>query len=172
MHDRGDAKDHQRAGGHERRMQALRKADPVEHDDDQASPQDAEDAGQDRFLGERTEDVLPGFLACQQILDQQQGQQHGEGIVASGFDLERGADARAQPQAVRMGEEEDRRRIGRSDHGTDQQRLDPAEIERVFGRRRRQCGRQQALPRSPASGRARTRCERSRSACAGHRQRE
>ena len=57
---------------------------------------------EDRLLGEHGRDMLPGAVADREEFDQQDGEQHRERIVAAGFDFERRADARAQPQALGM----------------------------------------------------------------------
>ena len=68
------------------------------------------------------------LVADQQDLDQHDGEEDRERIVGAGFDLERGADARPQPQAARHEQEEHRRGVGRGHHRADQQRLDPAQM--------------------------------------------
>ena len=77
-------------------MQTLRKAEPVEHQHDQPAADDADEAAEDRLLGERRGHVLPRPLAQHQELDQHQREKHREWIVAAGLHLEGGADARAK----------------------------------------------------------------------------
>ena len=60
---RGKPEDHQRAGGHERRVQALRQAEPVEHQHDRAPAQDAEEGAEDRLLGQHRRDLVPRLAA-------------------------------------------------------------------------------------------------------------
>ena len=68
------------------------------------------------------------LLAGEQDLDQHDGEEDRERIVDAGLDLERGADARAQPQALGVQQEEHRRGVGRGHHRADQQRLAPVQF--------------------------------------------
>ncbi len=131
----GEAEDHQRAGGHERRVQALRERQPVEHENDDPAANRTDDGAEDRLLREHRQHVLPRAVADGEKLDQEDGQQDRERIVAAGLDLERRADARAQPQSSRMHEEEHRRGIGRGDDRAHQQRLDRVHSQRIGGDR-------------------------------------
>src|SRR5262249_33150417 len=129
VHDRRDAKDHQRAGGHERRMQALRQTEPVEHEHDGA-PADEPDYGAEHSLtAELEDDRLPRALAVQQEFDQHNGEEHGKRVVAAGFHLDGGGDARAQAQPAGMQQEEHGGGVGRGYHRADQHRLDPVHVE-------------------------------------------
>ena len=96
----------------------------------------------------------PRIVAARNQFDQHQGEKHRERIVGAGFDLERRADARAQPQALRVHQQKHRRGVGRGHHRADQQRLDPVEPERISGDRRGdQCGQQHANGRQHHRGR-------------------
>ena len=117
-------------------MKSLRQGEPVEHDRHDAAAQNADDRTEDGLLGKRACDRRPRPVADQQDLDQHDGEEHGERIIGAGFDFERRADPRTQPQAAGMDQEEHRGRIGRADHRADQECLEPADAERVFGDRR------------------------------------
>ena len=140
MPDLGQREDHHRAGRHERRVQALRQVEPVEHQHHAAAAGIA-DQGADQRLGDQERrDVVPGLAAVQDHLDQHDGEEDRERIVDPGLDLERRADARPQPQPLGVQQEEHRRGVGRGDDRADQQRLGPAEPERKHRRRRGQRG--------------------------------
>ena len=140
---RGEAEDDERARGHERRVQPLRQPQPVEHDHDGAPADDADDGAEHGLLGEHGEHVLPRAIADREEADEEQSEQNRKRIVAAGFDLEGGADARAQAQSAGMKQKEYRRGIGRGHDRADQQRLGPAHGEQIFGDRRGQRRRQQ-----------------------------
>ena len=72
-------------------------------------------------------------FADRKQFDQHQREKHRERIVGAGFGLQRRADARTQPQALRMHQKKHRRGIGRRHHGADQQRLGPVQVEDIFG---------------------------------------
>ena len=127
VHRVGEGEHHQRADRDERRVQALRQHEPVEHQRDDSPAAIADDAAENRRRAGTSQRVRPALVADQQDLDQQQGEKHRERIVGAGLDLERRAHARAQPQAACVDQEEHRRRVGRGHHRADQQRLHPAE---------------------------------------------
>ena len=81
--------------------------------------------------------LAPRLAADEQEFHQDDGQKDRERIVEAGFDLQRRADARPQPQSLGMEQEEDGGGIGRGDHRAHQQRLGPAETE---GQHRRRSG--------------------------------
>ena len=101
MHRIGEGEHDQRAHRHERRVQALRQRQPVEHQRDDPPAGDADDAAEHRIAHEGHQRMRPALVADQQDLDQQQRQEHRERIVGAGFHFQRGAHARAQPQARR-----------------------------------------------------------------------
>ena len=133
-------------------MQALRQRQPVEHDDDGTPTENSDQRAECRLLREHREHVLPGAIPDGEKLDQDDRQQHGERIVAAGFDLEGRADARAQPQPAGMDQKEYRCGVGRGDDRADQQRLGPGHAEQKFRHRSRQRRRHQ-----DANGRQRDR---------------
>ena len=135
MQPRSEAEDDERARGHERRVQALRQREPVEHEHDGPPAENADDGAEHGLLGQHRQHVSPRPFARRQILDQKDGEQDRERIVAAGFDLERSADAGAQAQAAGMDQEEHRRGIGRGHDRTHQQQLAPAHVEQVLGDR-------------------------------------
>ena len=92
-------------------------------------------SAQHGLLGQHCEHVSPRPFARRQVLDQEHGEQDGERIVAAGFDLERGADARPQAKTAGMHQEEHRRGVGRGDDRAHQQRFAPAHVEQVAGDR-------------------------------------
>ena len=135
----GQAEHHQRAGGDERRVQALRQRQAVEHQHDGAAADPADEAAEDRLLAQQRRAMsLHALVAEQQDLDQHDGEEDRERIVDAGLDLERRADARAQPQALGVEQEEHRRGVGRGHHRADQQRLDPGQAAAPSGDRRGQ----------------------------------
>ena len=140
---RSKAEDDERARGHERSVQPLRQRQPVEHDDDGPPAEHADDGAEHGLLGEHGEHVLPRAIVDREEADQEQGEQNRERIVAAGFDLEDGADARAQAQSAGMKQKEHRRGVGRGHDRADQQRLGPVHGEQIFGDRRGQRRRQQ-----------------------------
>ncbi len=92
--------------------------------------------------------MLPGLIAHDQEFQQDQCEQDGEGIVDAGFHLKRGSDARAQPQAASMDEEEDRCGVGGGKQRTDQQSFRPVEAEQQHHRRSGDHSRQKHTDRS------------------------
>ncbi len=166
----GQAEHHQRAGRDERRMQALRQLQAVEHQHHGAAAEPADDAADDRLLGQQDVAISPhDLLPGKQDFDQDDGEEDRERIVDAGLDLERRADARAQPQALGVQQEEHRRGVGRGHHRADQQRLGPGQAERPDRDRRGQRRRDQHADGREQAGRAPARCGRSRAACAGRR---
>jgi hypothetical protein len=98
--------------------------------------------------------MLLGAVADGQKFDQEDGEQNRERIVAAGFDFEDRADARTQPQAMGMDQEEHRRGVGRGYDRADQQRLGPAHAEQNFrDRRGHRRGQQYAKRREHERGR-------------------
>src|SRR5450830_1426734 len=97
-----------RAHRHERRMQSLRQSKPVEHQRDDPPAGDADDATQHGIAQEDHQHMRPGLVAGQQELHQQQRKKDRERIVGAGFDFQRRAHARAQPQATRIDQQEHR----------------------------------------------------------------
>ncbi len=136
MRDLRRAKDHQRRRGDERRMQALRQRDLVERQHHQAPADHAHDGAEDGFAGELQRDMRERALAARNEFDQHQGEEDCKGIVGAGFGFQRGADAGAQAQALCMHQQKHRRGIGRGHYRADQQRLDPVQVEGIFGDRR------------------------------------
>ena len=65
----------------------------------------------------------------QQDFHQHEREKDRERIVGAGFDLDRGGDARAQPQAARMHQEEHGGGVGRGHRRAQQQAFEPAEAE-------------------------------------------
>ena len=143
MRDLGCAKNHQRRGRDERCVQALRQRHAVERDHDQPAADHADDGAEDRLAGEFQRDVRGRALPARDEFHQHQGEEDRKRIVGAGFSLQRRADPRAQPQALRMHQKKHRRRVGGGHHRTDQQRLGPAEVEHIFRDRRRDQRRQQ-----------------------------
>jgi hypothetical protein len=136
MHRLRRGKDHQRGRGDERRVQALRERDPVERQHHQPSANDAEERAQKPFPRELDCDMRGRRVPARDVLDQHQREEDCERIVRAGFGFQRRADARPQPQALRMHQQEYGRRIGRGDDRADQKRLGPVEIERIARDRR------------------------------------
>ena len=166
----GQAEDHERAGRDERRVQALRQLQPVEHQHHARPPSQPIRPPEHRLARPAARRCrLQRLVAEQQDLDQHDGQEDRERIVDAGFDLERGADARPQPQALGVQQEEHRRGVGRGDHGADQQRLRSSSGPAPDGHRRGQRRGDQRRRRSPACRPAPARCGRSRAGCAGRR---
>ncbi len=97
MHRIGRGKHDQRAHRHERRVQALRQREAVEHQSDDAAAGDADDAAEHRIAQEYHQRMRPALVADQQELHQQQREKDRERIVGAGFDFQRCAHARAQP---------------------------------------------------------------------------
>ena len=127
-------------------------------------PSDAEDGPEHRSRATNGEQCCARVCSpAEQDLDQDDGEKDRERIVDAGFDLERGADARPQPQPPGVEQEEHRRRVGRGHHGADQQRLGPVDAAHDTGDRRGQRRRDQDTQRWRAGLRARARCGRSRS---------
>jgi hypothetical protein len=110
----------------------------VTNDDDRPSAEDADHGSERGLLDEQGEHVLPGAISDGEKLDQNDGQQHRERIVAAGFNLERRADPRPQAQPARVDQKEHRCGIGRRHDRADQQRLGPAHPEQIFRDRRGQ----------------------------------
>jgi len=69
-----------------------------------------------------------------------------------GFNLERRADARPQPKTLGVHQQEDGGGVGRGHHRADQKCLGPADIERIFGDRRRNQRRHQHAEGGQNSG--------------------
>ena len=136
MGDLGQPENHQRGGGDERRMQALRQGHPVERGHHDHAAEQADQGAEERLADELQHDMRRGVLSHRQPFDQHQRQEHRERIVGAGFDLERRADAGAQAQALGMDQQEHRRGVGRRHHGADQQCFGPFDAKGVFGDRR------------------------------------
>ena len=69
---RGEAENDHRAGGHERRVQALRQLEPVEHQHHGAPAEHADERAQDGLLGQHGEhDVAQDPSPADRIFDQQ-----------------------------------------------------------------------------------------------------
>ena len=130
------AEDDERGRRHERRVQPLRQRHLVEADHHQAAADDAEQRAEHGLANQFDHEMRERAVADRDQLDQHQGQEHRERIVAAGLRLQRGADARPQPQALGMHQQEHGRGIGRGDDGADQHGFGPAEVERIFRDRR------------------------------------
>ena len=130
------AENHQRRGGDERRVQALRQRHAIERQHHQPAADHADDGAQHRLAAEFQRDMPCRAVADRNQFDQHQREKYREGIVGAGFGLQRRADARPQPQALRVHQQKYRRRIGRGHHRADQQRLGPVQIEHISGDRR------------------------------------
>ena len=81
-----------------------------------------------------------GLAPCRSISISTMVRKIANGSLIAGFDLQRRADARPQPQPLGVQQEEHGRGVGRGDDGADQQRLGPAEAERIHRRRRGERG--------------------------------
>ena len=136
VHHLRGGEDHQRRCGHERRMQALRQRHAIERDHHRPPADDADDGAEPGLLKQLQQHMAGRRVADRDELDQHQGEEHRERIVAAGFRFQRRADPRPQAKSLRMHQQEHRRRIGRGDDGADQQRLGPVEVERVARDRR------------------------------------
>ena len=132
----GEGEEDQRAHSHERRVQPLRQSQPIEHQGYNPPTDNTDDAAEAGIEHEGRQPVGPALLADQQNFDQQHGQKHRERIVAARFYFQRGAHARAQPQAAGIDQQKYRRGVGGGDRGTDQQRLRPTDSQHVLGDRR------------------------------------
>ncbi len=119
-------------------MEPLRQAEPIKCPDGRAPAEEANRGSAETFPGKARQRQPPGFLTAQQQLDQHQREENGERIVGAGFDLERCADPRAQPQTVSVEEEKHRGRVGRGHHGAGEQGFGPAQSEGELGKRGRQ----------------------------------
>ena len=133
MPDLRRAENHQRRGGDKGRVQALRQRHAVERQHHQTAADDADDAAEHGFAAKLQRDMRRRALADRNELDQHQREKYRERIVGAGFRLQRRADARAQPQALRMHQQKHRRGIGGRHHRADQQRFGPVQVERIFG---------------------------------------
>ena len=111
VHRVGEGEDNQRADRHERRMQALRQRQSVEHQSNDLAAGETDNAAEDGIAQESHHSMRPALIADQQDLYQQQGKKHRERIIGAGFHFQHGAHARTQPQAPRIDEEKDRGRI-------------------------------------------------------------
>ena len=143
MRDLRATEDHQRRRGDERRVQALRQRHAIERQHDEAAADHADDRAEKRLAGEFHRNMRERTRAARDELDQHQREKDREGIVGAGFGFQRRTDARAQPQALRMHQKKHRGRIGGGHDSTDQKRLGPVQVERIFGDRRRDQRRQQ-----------------------------
>ena len=130
------AEDHQRRGGDERRVQALRQRDAIERQYHQPAADETDDGTENGLAKEFEADMQGRALADRNQLDQHQGQEHRERIVGAGFNFKGGADARPQPQPLGVNQQEHRGGVGGSEHGARQQRFGPVQVERIFGHRR------------------------------------
>ena len=133
MHDLRAAENHQRRGGDERRVQPLRQRDAVQPQHHQPAAEHADDGAEHGLAGEFQHHMRDRAFADRNQFHQHQGEKHRERIVGAGFDLQRRADARTQPQALRMHQQEHRRGVGRRQYRAGQQRFGPVQVERVFG---------------------------------------
>ncbi len=146
--------DHHRGGRDERRVQALRQVEPVEHQHHQPAAEIADQAAEHEFAGQQHGDAAPRPVAEQQVFDQRDGEEDRDRIVEPGFDLQRGVDARPQPQALGVQQEEHGGGVGRGHHGAGQQRLRPAHAQREHRSRRGQRGGDHDAGRRQRPGRA------------------
>ncbi len=137
MPDLRRTENHQGCGRHKRRVQALRQRHPIKREHHQPAAGDADDGAEHGFAAEFQRDMKGRAFADRNQFDQHQRKKYRERIVGAGFDLQRRADPRTQPQALRMHQEKHRRGIGRRHHGAHQQRFGPVQIERILGDR---CG--------------------------------
>ena len=145
VRDLREAEDHQRGGGDEGRVQPLRQRDLVERQHHQPAADHPDDETEHGFPEKLRHHMADRALAHRDQLDQHQGEKHREWIVGAGFHFQRGADARPQPQPLRVHQQKHRGGVSGGDHGADQQRLGPVQVERESGDRRGdQRGRQHA----------------------------
>ncbi len=133
-----ERKHDQNAGRDEGRVEPLRQAEPVERPDGRAPANEANRGSAEAFPGEARQGQPPGLLTAQQQFDEHEGEKNGERIVGAGFDLERCANPRAQPQTVGVEEEKHCGSVGRSHHGAGEQGFGPAQSEGKLGERGRQ----------------------------------
>lgn len=93
---------HQRCGGHERRMQALRQRHPVQRHHHDAAADHADHRAERGLADELDQHMQDRAFTARDQLDQHQGEEHRERIVGAGFDLQGRTDARPQPQPLGM----------------------------------------------------------------------
>jgi hypothetical protein len=134
----GEPEDDDGAGGDEGRVQPLRQIEPVEHQHHRAAAEVPDQPTEQRLPHQEDDDLGPGLAPHQQDLHQNDGEEDRDRIVDAGFDLQRGIDARSQPQPTRVQQEEDRGGIGGGDDGAHQQRFGQAQAQRPRRRRRGQ----------------------------------
>jgi hypothetical protein len=102
MQDRREREDDQRGGGDKGRVQALRKRDAVEGNDDRVTAENPDGGADQSLFGQHAGDRCPRLIADQQQFDQLDGEKHREWIVGGRLDFECGGDARPQPQTAGM----------------------------------------------------------------------
>ena len=134
------AEDHQGSGRDKGRMQALRQRHAIERHHHQTAPDHPRDGAKQAFARELHGDIAGRAFTDRNELDQHQREKDGERIVGAGLSFQGCSDTRAQAQALGVHEQKHRCGIGRCDHGPDQERLRPVQIERIFGSRRRDQG--------------------------------
>ncbi len=81
--------------------------------------------------GEPGEAAVEGVEAAGSGAGDRQGEQHRHRVVEAGLELQGGADPAAQLEAAAAQHREQRRGVGRGDHGAEQQGLRPGEAEQV-----------------------------------------
>ena len=89
VHRIGGGKDDQRAHRHEWRMQTLRQREPIEHERDDPTAGEADDAAKHRIAQECHQRMRPALVADQQDLHQQQREKDRERIVGARLDFQR-----------------------------------------------------------------------------------
>ena len=129
------AEDHQGRRRDKRRVQPLRQRDPVQGHDHQPAADQADDQPQHRLLKEFSQHMRGRTVTQGDQFDQHQGEEHRERVVGAGLDLQRRPDTRAQPEALRMHEQEYRRRVGGRHDRAGQKRFGPVEVQRELGDR-------------------------------------
>jgi hypothetical protein len=126
----GEPEHHQRSGGDERRMQALRQIKVVEHPNHGAATKPPDNPAKNRLLREQYADLKPRLVAGEQDFNQNYGEKNGERIVGPGLDLERRTNTRPQPKPLGVQQEKHGSGIGRGHHRANQQRLGPVQLQR------------------------------------------
>ncbi len=166
----GQPERHQRAGGDERRMHALRQHQAVEHEHHGAAAEPAEEAADDRLLGQqmrrcRSRTCWPENRISTRTMVRKIANGSLMPDSTSSVARTRGP----QPQALGVEQEEHRRGVGRGHHGADQQRLAPVQLQRPDRDRRGQRRGDQDADGGQQARRAPARCGTSRAACASRR---
>ena len=139
MHGRGETEHHQGAGGDERRVQALRQPQMVQHEHDGAAAQKAEQRPDESLARRaRRRRAARSRSPISRNLTSTMVRKTANGSLLPDSTSSVAADPRTQPQPARVEQKEYGGGVGRRHDCAHQHRLGPAQAERKLGDRGRE----------------------------------